>query len=299
MIPLTLGSSGQAIPAADVLSVVWRTDLVPVPTTVEFSVLDTPENTKALQVGEQVLVGVDLVPMVLVRVSPIKTQTILEGHRMGALRCIGIFSGCKPLIDPSPRAVINTGTSFLASVRALGASPKVGADIPLQQFVCLKGAMPTQALAHYLQREAAVFCLQDGRLNVVRIDGLFEQPPALVLDQSQFSGQDAPVKKSWLLADGFAIAEDGSTVEGGDGQGRTMRYMPRLTDREIRNMRRVLVHRGCMVRPLNLQMQAGQVVEVHGLGVLVVLTAAHHWRTGAMGGVPQAITKVWLSGLEK
>lgn len=255
MIPLMLGS-GRSIPAADVLWVTWRTDLVPVPTTVEFSVLATAENSRALQVGEQVLVGLDLVPMVLIRVSPIRTQTILEGHRLGSLRCIGIFAGCRPLIDPAQRAVINSGTSFLASVRALGASPQAGADIPLQQFVCLKGALPTQALAHYLQREASVFCLQAGKLNALRLDGLFEQPPTLVLDQSQFSGHDAPVKQSWLLADGFAISEDGSTVEGGVGQGRTMKYMPRLTDREIRNMRRVLVHKGCMVRPLNLQLQA-------------------------------------------
>ncbi|EYU47329.1 hypothetical protein KTH04_18540, partial [Acinetobacter baumannii] len=160
---ITIVSAGKIIPASELISATLRTDLVPIPASIEFTVQSTTELDSLLKEGELLTVNDISHPFELIKVTPLKTQTIKQDRRVGGISCIGILAGCKRLIEYSKQAIISNETSFNSVIRACGATISLGSDLPLPKFVCLKGSMPTQRLAHYLQQEAAVICFQNNK----------------------------------------------------------------------------------------------------------------------------------------
>jgi|GEM_PF-391467 len=272
---ITIVSAGKVIPASELISATLRTDLVPIPSSIEFTVQSTAELDSLLKEGEQLTVNDISHPFELIKVTPLKTQTIKQDRRVGGISCIGILAGCKRLIENSKQAVISNETSFNSVIRACGATISLGSDLPLPKFVCLKGSMPTQRLAHYLQQEAAVICFQNNKVSAQKIDSLFKQEAITKLDPSSVVWISSKPLELMQKSSFVTVENNGSTVVGDDSitPGHTVKQRAGLDARQVKNLEKVLILRGTIIRPLNLNWNAGDIFEIDSKKY-VVLTAA-------------------------
>ena len=78
--------------------------------------------------------------------------------------------------------------------------------------------------------------------------------------------------------------------------GQAIIQRPGLDARQLKNMGKVLIPRGTIQRPLNMELMAGSIVEISQTKY-VILTAAHQVETGAVGGNVGSTTKLWLASL--
>ena len=296
---IVIAAANKLISASELMLATLRTDLVPVPVSLEFSVKANRELEEQLKPGAEILVGDISHPLEIVLVQPVKSQTIKDDRRIGAISCIAVLSGCKKLLTHAERAAILEQTSFNSAIRACGAKNiRLGDDLPLPEFICLKGRLPTVRLALYLQQEAAVICFRDNKLNVLKLDSLFKQDPVLKLDFSEVSWLNSNQKEKLQKSSYVSVDQDGSTVIGDDTTtaGQAVIQRAGLDARQLKNLEKVLIPRGTIERPLNMELMAGSVVEI-SQNKYVILTAAHQVETGAVGGNVGSITKLWLASL--
>ena len=291
-------STNKVISASELIVATLRTDLVPVPVSVEFAVKHTKELEQQLVYGAELLVTDIPHSFEIVYANPVKSQTIKEDGRIGGISCIAVLKGCKKLLDFASNATVLDQTSFNAAYRACGASNiRLGEDIPLPEFICLKGRLPTERLALYLQQEAAVICFKDLKISVLKLDAIFKQDPVLKLDPSEIQWIDSKVLEKHQKSSYVAVETDGSTI--GDDtttQGQSVIQKAGLDARQLKNLEKVLIPRGIVHRPINFELNAGDLVEIDKKNY-VILTAAHHVETGAIGGNVGSETKLWLASL--
>ena len=173
----------------------------------------------------------------------------------------------------------------------------MGEDIPLPEFICLKGRLPTERLALYLQQEAAVICFKNLKISALKLDAIFKQDTVLKLDPSEIQWIDSKVLEKHQKSSYVAVETDGSTI--GDDtttQGQSVIQKAGLDARQLKNLEKVLIPRGIVHRPINFELNAGDLVEIDKKNY-VILTAAHHVETGAIGGNVGSETKLWLASL--
>ena len=293
---IIVASTGHMISGADLITATLRTDLVPVPVTLELVAASTPTLDKALVVGSELLVGELGISITLVKAIPVKTQVIKDGRRIGGIACTGVLTSCKKLREPVNNAINLTDTTFGGAIRASGATIAIADDLPLPRFVCLKGQTPSIQLAKYLQQEAAVITFRRGRLSILKVDSLLAAEPIAKYDPSAVAWINNPTVHAAKTPSFVSIGTDGSTVEGENTTpGKPVLYMPGVDTRQLKNLEKVLITRGIMLRPLDYKLQAGQVVQV-GSKKLAILTSANHVNTSVASSSVMA-TKVWLVSL--
>lgn len=295
---ITLAATNNVIDASNLISATLRFDLVPVPVTLEFTVQSTPELEKGLKEGAELFVGDVVTTLTLIKVQPPKTQLIKEGRRVGGIACVAILSGCKRLIEASSKAVILKQTSLNSVLRACGANTSLGDDLPLPTFVCLKGSTPSIRFALYLQQEAAVIAYRKDKVSGFKIDDLLNQEPIEKLDPSAVTWINSAALEKQKKSSYVSIDVDGTTPIGDDTtvNGRSVIQRTGLDARQLKNMEKVLIHRGTVLRPLEMKWRAGDVFSVMDKKYLI-LTVAHHVETGALGGASATASKIWLASL--
>lgn len=295
---LTL-SDGSVISGGDLISAIYRTDLVPVPVSLELVVKATDQLRPLLKIGDKIIAA-DATSLTIVKSQHINMQLAKAGNRVGGLMIIAVLSGCEPLLSVAIRATSLNNTSFNEVYRALGAKIRLKGDIKLNQFICLKGQLPTKRIAIALQKEASVTAYQGGNMSVVRVNDLFKGQAAMY-DKSALQWIDNPHILTHGNTNYLSIDDNGSDIVGTPFENKQIGYYPRADARELQNLRRILVTRAKMVRQLDDQIMAGNLIGVNDgtkTENLVVLTAAHRYDTGALGGRPIMATQAWLAQLE-
>lgn len=293
---ITILDSGESISTSDLISATFRSDCVPVPVTLELTVRNTEELKKALVEKAVLLVTDDYIPVIIVKVQHIETQTIKDDERIGGIACTCVLTGCDALLQPINKAIALKDTTVSDAYRACGAKTLFGENIPLPEFICLRGRIPALKIAEYLQQEAAIIYHNNGRLHASRIDQLLQQEAIEKYDPSALQWINNPLTTEFSLPSLITINNDGTTIEGELSDSKPVGYIPRLDNRRLRNMEKVLITQATMVRPLNMDMQASNVVTVNNQKFLF-LTTAHRFDTGALGGATAQATKVWLANL--
>ncbi len=286
---------GSQIGGGNLISAIYRTDFVPVPVTLELVVKADDRLRDFLSIGRQLVTpkGVTL-EVVLSRV--INEQMVKAGKRTAAIHVIAIMAGCAPLLGVTNKAVSLENTSFNEIYRALGAKVRIKRDIKLASFTCLKGQLPTTPIALALQKEAAVVCHTDNGLSVMRLNELMDGE-AILFDQSAVQWIEHPNAVKHGNVNYFSIDDNGSDILGNARSERSIQYYPRADARELQNLRRILITKATITRQLDERLDAGKVIAVDGQR-LVVLTAAHNYESGAMGGRSVMATKAWLAQIE-
>jgi hypothetical protein len=150
-------ADGSQIGGSDLVSAIYRTDLVPVPVTIELIVKADDRLHDLLVIGKTLFTPASI-SLTIVKSQVINEQSVKAGKRIAAIHVIAVLSGCEALLGVTKKAVSLTNTSFNEVYRALGAKVRIKRDIKIARFICLKGQMPTVAIALALQKEAAVIC---------------------------------------------------------------------------------------------------------------------------------------------
>lgn len=286
---------GSSIGGGNLINAIYRTDLVPVPVTLEL-VVKAEDRLHELLLVDKTLTTPKGVSLTIVKSQIINEQSIKAGKRIAALHVIAVLSGCEVLLGVTKKAVSLTNTSFNEVYRALGAKVRIKRDIKLASFVCLKGQMPTVAIAKALQKESTVICHSEQGLSVIRLNELMIGE-ATLFDKSAVQWINHPNAIRHGNINYLSIDDNGSDILGTARSERSIEYYPRADTRELQNLRRILITKATITRQLDDRLGAGKLVVVDNK-TLVVLTGAHRFESGALGGPAVMATKAWLAQVE-
>jgi len=295
---LKMVTSGLVVSGRELISATLRSDLVPIPVTLEFNVLRSSQWDKELIVGADLTVGDPFLTMTIVKTQPLNTQTIRDSERLGGIACVAVLKGFEKLLDKIDHAVIIENTTFGSALRACGVKVVVRNDIPLPYFVCLKGQFASEEIAKRLQEEAAaIVCSPAGEISFVKLDQLMAKAPVAMYDESAIAWVNSPKVVAMSVPSYYSIDNDGTTVNNTTPtKNRPLIYKAKLSTRQLKNMEKVLIHRGTMIRPLDSKLFSGNIIQI-GSKNYVILTGAMRVDTGSLGGSTATVSKVWLSSL--
>lgn len=293
---IVIEATGQIIGLDKMITCIFRTDLIPVPANLEVTFKHDNELEKQIKENAVLQIGDDQIRLKIVKVTPVNTQTIIDDKRFKAIACIAVLAGCESLVDPLNKAVILSGTSIGSAYRACGCKLKFDKDIPISGFASAYGSIPTVEIATCLQEEAAVIQFDGKHLNALRLQELFNHEPVKLLDDSAISWINNSKVEQMQNPTFISIGEDGKRVEGIKRYNAPAKYYADTDARRLKNLTRVLVTRGVATRMIDLSVFAGDIFLINNKKY-VVLTAAHLFSTGALGGGSTAASRFWLASM--
>lgn len=288
----------EGISPAFVLSACLRYDLAPIPVTFEARIRLTSETALVIQDGA--LIRVNEIPFRVIKCEPLRNA---GGSVQGdlPLSAVAITAFPDALVGVARRrraAVIGMNTSFATLYRACGATVGVDGDLTVGRFACFKGEVPTAQIAKVLQEESAVLAWKAGRVAVVRLRDLMAQPPITSLTVTASEDVQSDFLEADEIPQYITTGPDGKFLTGERrNEAQAVAYTPRKTTRELGLMGRVLVRRKVVTGSPNLQVQAGAVIDVRGVS-MVVMTAVHYMQNGTDGGDIAQYSRYWLGSLK-
>ena len=276
-----------------------RSDMAPVPVTLEAEIRVLDDAAKALlAVGKKIqLAGGDW--LTIVKSSYGEGLQVQGAHKMAAVKIVALLDACLPVTYVRQRAVIKESATLLQIYRACGASLQaVDADLPVDRFTCLVGEAPSFHLARALQEQGGVVRWKDGRLKFFRLQDLFKQQAAISLNKDAFEDTDSGFLERHEIPFFFSLNVAGAAVLGNQSKARKARFSPFKNQQQLNNMTRCLVTKKSIRVMFDYRLGAGDVVEVDGVGALVVVTAAHVFQSGTDGDAADQYSRLWLAKLE-
>lgn len=294
-----LTSEGKALRGDLVNRVVLRTDLTPVPATVELELKAAVETRELVKDGALVMIGADKIPFKIIKPEQ---QNEAEGQQSGreltTLRATGILASCAALAQPLQRSIIRESTTFTEIYRSIGAQVVVASDFAVPRFGSFAGHYPTRAIAQVLQEEGGiVFMGADGKLNFRRIYELMADKAALKWEADRTELTSSALLERHAFPSAISTDASGAIVQVGREDGRAVVYVPRSDRRILANISRGLVQRRKARESLSPKLNAGARIDV-ATKPHVVITAAHVYeQRGESSGGGGEFTQLWLGEL--
>jgi len=302
---LRLGS-GESIRGDMISSIVVRSDMSPIPLTLEAEIRVDEEIQDQLVEGE--LLSIDGMTegdgdgeVVRIVKSERAINRAVQGKReMDAVKITALLDSCLSLSFVRSRAIIKENVPLSAIYRAAGASiKKVDDDIAVARFTCLVGDTPSFLVSKLLQEEGGVVRWKSGKLRFFRLGRLFEQEISLNLPENASDDINSDFMERHEIPWFFSIKDDGGFVFGNRQSPRSVLFVPFKNSQSLVNMSRCLVHRKTTKITLTPSLSAGDLVNTVGDQDLCVVTAAHAFFSGTDGSGSNQYTKLWLSSLEE
>lgn len=292
-------ADNKIIPMSHLMTATLRTDLVPVPVTLEFTVSEQDNYFSRLALGSKIFVADYSFEFEIVKHMPVQTQTVKDGKLIGALACIAIPSAFLAMIAPTRKALCLENTSFKAVLRAIGIKFPVGTDAPLEKFIMLVGSLPSERLAVYLQQEALVMVLKKGKVHFCKVDSFLKNDAVTVIDNSAIMWVDNKHSENLEVSTFVSVdIGDSSQVNETPTMNRYVEQRPNLNARQLRNLERVLICRGTVIRPYDERLYAGETILIQNKKY-TILTSANHTQTGIFDGNFANVTKLWIGSLHE
>ena len=292
-------NSQDQIPGDLILQAVQRSDLVPVPRTLEFTVRLKDEIEDRLKEGNSVWAGYENLEYRIVKTNRPKPVAQIQGRdQYSAMQVSCLLKSCAQIAFRRDRAVIATNEKIGALYRACGATITINNDVTVDRFACLKGQVPSFHLARAMQEECVCLVLRDGQLNLIRLQDLFRQQPKDGI--GKFDSTDS-IESEFMVRHEvpsfYSIDENGNFIYGSTEDTRAITFVPRATERQLRNMTRVLVTRKKLQSAYAAQINAGDLLSVEGKNYAVI-TAAHAFEDSG-SGVKQSNSHFWIGDLSQ
>ncbi|APQ14643.1 hypothetical protein BJP27_24020 (plasmid) [Pseudomonas oryzihabitans] len=276
---LYLTKDGEQLPGDLVLEGILRSDLAPVPRTLEFTVRLKDDLEQRLADGASVWAGREHLEYTIVHGDRSPPMGVVQnGTALQAKRYIAFLAGCKGLASPLSRAVIQANAPLSSIYLACGARVSIAKDFPVSRFAALVGDVPSVPIAVALQEEGAALVLRNGQLSIERLRNLMQQAPVQFLGQFDSSAySESQLTEQHQIPMGFSINASGQAVRGDYSLSRRAAFRPHHDERMLRNLSCVLVRRRVLDSSMAQQYQAGDVLDINGAAQLVI-TAAHRFR---------------------
>lgn len=291
---------GSQIRGDLIVTATLRSDLAPIPMSLELDVRAGEESIERLLAQDELLSTAAGDKFRIVKSCKAQSKDVQGENLMAVMRVTALLDACHGIAFVRSRAIVKERASLAAIYRAGGATVRgIDADFPVPRFCCLVGETPTFHIARVLQEEGGVVRWKDGKLAFARLQDLFKQAPVAKLPHSAADDVESGFLERHEVPWFFSADASASFVFGNRDKPRTVLFAPFKDEQRLRNMTRCLIRRKVVKIPLNMVVGAGELVEFADGTKLAVMTAAHVWEsTGGNGGVGQNYTRLWLGELE-
>jgi hypothetical protein len=294
-------SNGDKLRGDAVVRAVLRTDLVPVPMTLECSVRYSAELEPLLRDGQMVRAGPGLPDLRIVWASPdMGGSGAVQGRRaLGEISFVALLNSCADVAFLRSKAVIKEGATLGAIYRACGAKVQIESDFTVDRFSCFAGGVPAFHIAQALQEQAGalVWVPASAALKFKRLPDLFTGKPVETIDSTGIERVKSGFMERHEIPWFYSTDPSGAVMHGNRARARKAMFTPRKPLGVLNNMSRALVQWGSLTGRLAAGINAGDLVEVGADGNFVVVTAAHVIEGGGDG--VNTYTRLWLAGLEQ
>jgi hypothetical protein len=273
--------------------VVLRTDLTPVPATVELAFRQDRE-TEAIVKDSTVRIGPDQIEFLVVKVSDPQDGSPVQGTRTtGVVKAIGLLKTCAAIASPLQRAVVKEGASLGEIYRSCGAQVRIDSDFTVPHYSAFVGMSPSFEIAKALQEEAGVLVYKGGRIQFRRLAELRAEKAERAMGDEACEVIQSGLIERQEVPFGVTTSPTGAFVIGRRESGRFAVYRPRADQRIVNNMSIALIMRRKTRTSLDLTYNAGTRVDVSGRPHIVI-TAAHVLDKNENEGVTENYTRLWL-----
>lgn len=291
-----LREGGDMLPTDVMLKWVCRSDLTPIPRSLEFTVKLVEGMQDKLKVGKSIWAGRENLHLEIVKTDRAQPLGQVQGkNQQQAMKVTALLHRCASVARPLNSAVIMTNTTLGAIYRACGAYMPVGSDFAVPNFTCFKGREPSYPLAQALQEEGAALVMRNGSILAMRLTDMAKQQPSADIGQVDSS---AKIESDFLQLQDvpayYSVDDSAAIIKGPMGQARRVEFIPRADERQLRNASCVLVRSKTVDSTICQQIQAGDVIRVAGEN-LVVITAAHAFEN--LEGAQESRSRLWLGSL--
>lgn len=289
---MNLYINGQAIRQDLVQDWVLRSDLAPVPRTLEFTV----QKREKFKEGQLVRTGQEMMDYRIVKIEEEPAAGLVRGtDSIQFVKITALLDSCAEITFKTRRAIIRDLVTLQEVYRAAGAIVRFEQDISASRFYCYKGGTPSYGVAQCLQELGAVLVFKKGKMLAVRLQDLFKQDAKTFQAQTDSSGNIiSEFMRRHEVPEFYSIDDNGNAITGNDTKDRSLFFAPRLNALQLQNMSRVLITSNVVQGQLAETINAGDLITLSGKNK-VVITAAH--QMSKQGGSTAAITKLWLGEL--
>lgn len=282
-------------------SAVIRSDLAPIPLTLEAEIgVDSDDLAKRLAEGGVILAGGNGDAMRIIQ-SREAVGNSVQGDKVGVSRkIVAILDACHQASFVRGRAIVKEKTTIAGIYKVAGANIKaVEQDIVVPRFCCFVGDTPTFRIAQVLQEEGGVVRWKNGKMQFMRLTELIRQEPVITLSPGQTESIESGFLERHSVPSFFSTDQNGETIMGNNEKPRAARFSPFKTPQQLRNMTRSIVHRTTSRLPISWHVAAGDIVECDDGQKLVVITAAHAYKSKTdSGGAQNIYTRLWCGSIE-
>lgn len=287
--------TGEAIRADLTLRWTLRSDLAPVPRTVEFTVQVADEVDKYLAEGKRIVTGREALEYLIIKSDLDPPDGYIQGKQSIQSRSvIAILASCAEIAFRRSRAVVLEGKQFRDIYASCGAKITMANDIAVPRFTCFKGHIPSFGISAALQEAGACIVYRDG-MRMVRLPDLFKQDAMDAIEQTDSTGHiESEFMQRHEIPAFYSLDVAGAIVKGNFTKDRAVSYIPRTNEIHLQNMTRVLVTDGIIESQLAEQIGAGDIISVMG-AKKAVITAAH--KMERMDGSIESKSRFWVGSV--
>ncbi|WP_313453331.1 hypothetical protein [Stutzerimonas nitrititolerans] len=291
-----LSESADQLPGDVVQRWVLRSDLAPVPRTLEMTVKVTGDLQERLKVGANLWTGREMLKYEIVKVDRADPSGVVQGtEQRQAFTITALLASFAQIAYRRATAVIAEDRTLGELFRACGSTAPISTDIAVARFACMRGQVPSFQLAIAMQEASAAIVLREKKFSAFRLTDLFNGKPIDAVGQADTSARiESEFLERHEVPAYFSTAQDNQFVMGAFESARTGVYWPRADENTLRNMSRVLVLRKIVPSAMCQEVIAGDVMSVEGEN-LVVMTAAHCFEQ--RDGITDTKSRLWLGAM--
>lgn len=278
---------------------ILRSDLVPIPVTIEADIRVQPDSQGYFDEGKllQTANGDEF--------SIIKSKLISSGKVQGDnvaqyVSIIAVLSSMREACFLKKQPIRKYKTTLSDIYRSIGCKfSSIEGDFAVPVYNCLVGEPPSFQIAQILQENAGVMSWRDGKLKFVRVEDIFKQEPLEGIPIIAGEGLESGFLERHAVPTFVSTDQNGEFIVNENPKARTVRYVPNKNKATLRNMGICLVLKQISRIAYNGNIIAGDLVKVSESEKLAVITVAHVYSAGIDGDPPRQYTKLWLGELHK
>lgn len=279
--------------------IVIRSDLVPIPMTLEADIRVDEDSLHYFLEGSELQLGNGD------QFTIIKSRLINSGNVQGrnVARFMSVIAVLTPLVNACfvrDRPIRRKNTTLAGVYRAIGCTFRsIEGDFAVPVYNCLVGEPPSFQIAQILQENAGVMSWRDGNLKIERVEELFKKEP--ILNMPLIRGEE--IGSQFLarheVPTFYSMDKNGNPIFGDQKKARTARYVPNKDLATLRNMSTCLVLKQVSRVAYKPNIIAGDLLRISADEKLAVITVAHVFSAGIDGDPPRQYSKLWLGELRK
>ncbi len=290
--------NGTALRGDLIRRVIIRSDAIPIPVTLEAEIRVDDSIRSALAEGKTIQAGNASDRFYIIKSVRAEERSMQGDKKIEYLRITALLESCHTIAFVRDKAIVKEKATLQQIYKAAGASlQSIDADFPVDRFMCYVGESPSFHIARALQENGGLLRWKSGKMKFFRLPDLFNQTTTMTLPNNDSQDIKSGFSERHEVQSFYSVNEKGEFVYGNRTKARSARFMPHMTELQLKNLTRCLVLRKIAKIYYSETLCAGDLIAIESGNPLVIITAAHVFNSGTDGTPSDQYTKLWLSEL--